>query len=342
MVSQNDVAKRAGVSNAVVSYVVNNGPRKTSKETRQKVLNAIKELGYRKNNIASSLKTRTSKVIGLIIPDSSNAFFSEVAKGIEDEVYQQGYTLMIGNSSSSIHRQEKYIETFISQMVDGLIFLTTPLPEEHQTIMMMFATPAVIIDPEFLDEGKELKEIYVVAVNNKKGGALAAEHLINRGHQKLAVIAGAEEVPPGNLRVAGFRDEALRNGLNTQVIWAGDHPEDGYSAAMFLLNSTDPPTAVFACNDLLALGIMRAAWDLGIKIPDELAVVGFDDIDMAKYTHPRLTTVRQPKFEMGQIAAKFLINKINKGSQKKGNTENSIDEPTSIFLDTELIVRESA
>jgi len=340
MVSQNDVAKKAGVSNAVVSYVINNGPRKTSPETRQKVLAAIKELGYRKNNVARSLKTNTSNVIGLIIPDSSNAFFSEVAKGIEDEVYRQGYTLMFGNSGSSLDRQENYIETFISQLVDGIIFLTTPLPEEHQSLFQIYNIPAVLIDPEIPYLENQVSDLHLVAVDSEKGGFTAGEYLVSEGHKHMTIIAGKEEVPPGTYRVEGFRRALRQSGMNAHVVWAGEHAEDGFREAKALLGSDNPPSAIFACNDLLAFGVLRAACDLSINVPDRLAVVGFDDINMANYSCPRLTTIRQPKYEMGQAAAKVLINKIKLG--KEESQGDISEESTLLKLDTELIIRESA
>jgi LacI family transcriptional regulator len=342
MVSQNDVAKRAGVSNAVVSYVVNNGPRSTSPETREKVLKAIKELGYRKNNVARSLKTRSSNVIGLIIPDSSNAFFSEVAKGIEDEVYKHGYTLMFGNSASSIARQEKYVETFISQMVDGIIFLTTPLPEQQLSSIGQYSIPVVVIDPEMVLPDFVSGDMCIVSVDGEKGGGLVGDYFVEKGHTQLAVVAGAEQVPPATVRVEGFLNSLEKYGLEAKVIWAGDHPEDGYRAANELLKSPYPPTAIFACNDLLALGILRAAADLSIEVPSQLAVIGFDDIDIANFVFPRLSTVRQPKYEMGQVAAKHLIQSI-KGQPV---SEDQVDKESAwsgiITLDTELITRESA
>ncbi len=342
MVSQNDVAERAGVSNAVVSYVVNNGPRKTSPETRKKVLQAIKELGYRKNNVARSLKTNQSDVIGLIIPDSTNAFFSEVAKGIEDEAYRQGYTLMIGNSASNLDRQENYIDTFVSQLVDGVIFLTTPLPEEQQELIRLYNIPAVVIDPEFTPEEQQLEDIYVVSADSRRGGFLVGELFLKAGHKKMAVIAGSMEVPPATTRLEGFQEALRQAGIKPRVIWAGEHPEDGYKAALQLLQSADSPTAIFTCNDLLAMGVLRAACDLQVQVPAELAVVGFDDIDLANYSCPRLTTIRQPKYEMGQIAAQFLIEKI-KGSLSDGEEEPETQAGiSSVMLETELVIRESA
>lgn len=341
MVSQNDVAKRAGVSNAVVSYVVNNGPRPTSEETRKKVLTAIKELGYRTNNVARSLKTNSSKVIGLLIPDSANAFFSEVAKGIEDELYKRGYTVMFGNTAGDMKRQVNYVETFISQMVDGVIFVTTPLPEEQLSDISAFSIPVIVIDPESNLDEKIFENISVVSVDGERGGFLAGEYLIKQGHKRMAVIAGAQKVPPATVRVAGFTDALSRESLEVEVVWAGDHPNDGYQAARKLLLSTDSPTAIFACNDLLALGILRAAVDLKIQIPEELAIIGFDDIDIANFLCPRLTTICQPKYEMGQIAAKYLLKKIKNGSS--GSNEQSDTTPPGItLLDTELIIRESA
>lgn len=339
MVTQNDVAKRAGVSNAVVSYVINNGPRPTSPETRQKVLKAINELGYRKNNVARSLKTNTSKIIGLVIPDSSNAFFSEVAKGIEDEVYKWGYTVMFGNSGGETDRQANYVESLISQMVDGIIFITTPLPDEQIAFLSEFQIPIVVIDPEYELDKRTNKNVGIVAVDGRKGGYFAANHLIERGHTKMAIIAGAQEVPPATVRIAGFVDALNKADLNADVLWIGDHPEDGYRAAMQLLDSSSAPTAIFACNDLLALGILRAAADMKITVPHDLAVVGFDDIDIANFLCPRLTTIRQPKYAMGQIAARNLLQWINPVDENR--KQSSTLAPEAIMLDTELIIRES-
>ena len=340
MVSQNDVAKRAGVSNAVVSYVVNNGPRKTSEETRKKVLKAIEELGYRKNNVARSLKTNTSKVIGLIIPDSSNEFYSEVAKGIEEELYKWGYTLMFGNSANSIERQRNYIETFISQMADGIIFLTTPLPQDHLGVIKGNKIPMVVVDPEFDINKDREKELCIVTVDNHKGGRLAGEYLLAQGHQKLAVITGAEKVPPATDRVEGFQSVLQEVGIDAEILWHGDHPEDGYQAAKQLLTSSDSPTAIFACNDLLALGVLRAAEDLNIRVPEDLAIIGFDDIEIADFICPRLTTIRQPKYEVGQVSAEFLIKLIQQNID--GKCDEGKGGSQSIMLDTELIIRESA
>ncbi len=341
MVTQNDVAKRAGVSNAVVSYVVNNGPRSTSEETKEKVLKAIKELGYRKNNVARSLKTNSSKVIGLLIPDSSNAFFSEVAKGIEDEIYQWGYTVMFGNTAGDIKRQANYIETFISQMVDGVIFVTTPLFKNQLSEISTFNIPVIVIDPECNLDQEIVEDLSVVSVNGEGGGNLAGEYLIKKGHKHMAIIAGDQKVPPATVRVEGFAEALSTASLEAEVVWAGDHPNDGYEAAKELLLSQNPPTAIFACNDLLALGILRAAADLEIQIPEDLAVVGFDDIEITNFLCPRLTTICQPKYEMGQIAAKYLLKKIANGDPESKVSSGSVP-PGVTLLDTELIIRESA
>jgi len=341
MVTQNDVAKRAGVSNAAVSYVVNNGPRSTSEATRNKVLKAIKELGYRKNNVARSLKTNSSKVIGLLIPDSSNAFFSEVAKGIEDEIYQWGYTVMFGNTAGDDKRQASYIETFISQMVDGVIFVTTPLLEEQLSEISAFSIPVIVIDPECNLDDETVEHLSVVSVNGEGGGYLAGEYLLQKGHKNMAIIAGDQKVPPATVRVEGFTEALRAASLEAEVVWAGDHPYDGYLAAKELLQLQNPPTAIFACNDLLALGVLRAAADLEIQIPENLAVVGFDDIEIANFLCPRLTTICQPKYEMGQIAAKNLLKKIANSDTE--NSQGADPVPSGVtLLDTELIIRESA
>jgi LacI family transcriptional regulator len=248
---------------------------------------------------------------------------------------------MFGNSSSNLDRQENYIKTFISQLVDGIIFLTTPLPQEHQSHFQIYDTPVVVIDPEFPYLNGQITNLYMVAADSEKGGFEVGQYLADKGHQRMAIIGGKEEVPPGSYRAEGFLRALHEVNLDAQVIWAGEHAEDGFKAAKELLTSPTPPTAIFACNDLLAMGVLRAACDLGIPVPEQLAVVGFDDIDMANYTCPRLTTVRQPKYEMGQVAAKFLINKI-KSEKETGGGTNPTDDTALVKLDTELIIRESA
>ena len=340
MVTQNDVAKRAGVSNAVVSYVINNGPRPTSPKTRQKVLQAIDELGYRANYVARSLKTNKSKVIGIVIPDSANAFFSEVAKGIEDKAYECGYTVMFGNTGGELDRQINYVETLVSQMVDGIIFITTPFLNDQISTLRRYHIPVIIIDPECELDEQKIKDIGIISVDGRKGGYLAGTHLLERHHTRIAIIAGAQEVPPATVRITGFVDALSKTGIDVEVYWAGDHPEDGYKSAKQIINSPQAPTAIFACNDLLALGVIRAAADLEIKVPDDLAIVGFDDIDMASFLCPRLTTIRQPKYKMGYVAAENLLGWIASNEKENQNTFSE-NAPGLIILDTELIVRES-
>jgi LacI family transcriptional regulator len=340
MVTRKDVAERAGVSTATVSYVINNGPRPTSPETRAKVLKAIQELSYKPNFIARSLKTKSSKVIGLVIPDSSNAFFSEVARGIEDTAYAWGYTVMFGNTGGEMERQAAYIDTLISQMVDGMIFITTPMLDEQLKLLQQYDVPIIVIDPECEIQECRAKLSAIISVDGRKGGKLAGVHLIERGHTKMAVIAGALEVPPATVRVEGFLEASSLGGVEADVVWAGDHPSDGYRAAKSLLQTKNPPTAIFACNDLLALGVLRAAADIGIPIPLELAVVGFDDIDIANFVVPRLTTIRQPKYQMGKIAAEKLFQVIQSSSREGMGVEEETDTDR-ILLDTELIIRES-
>lgn len=340
MVTRKDVAQLAGVSTAVVSYVVNNGPRRTSPETRRKVLQAIEKLGYRPNNVARSLKTKSTKIIGLIIPDSSNAFFSEVAKGIEDQAYDCGYSVMLCNTAGSRKRQEDYINTLISQMVDGMIFITASLPMRHLELLHQYRIPTIVIDAERQIAQIEGQYVRVIRVDSHGGGRAAGLHLIERGHRRMSVIAGAEKVSPAVDRVAGFREALASKGLSAKIIWAGDHPANGYEAATSLLRSRRPPSAIFACNDLLALGVLRAARDAHISVPEELAVIGFDDIDIARFLSPRLTTVQQPKYTMGKLACDTMLGWIKQRDLEKQEQEDRGDY-REILLETRLVVRES-
>jgi LacI family transcriptional regulator len=336
-VTRNDVAKLAGVSTAVVSYVMNNGPRPVSKAARERVRKAIDDLGYRSNNLARGLRANRSRTVGVIVPDASNEFYSLVAKGIEEVAYSHSYSVYMGNMYGDINRQTHYVENLLSLMVDGIVYITlSPLKSELE-LLEMYNIPAVFIDPEGeLNTGSTYHNIYTVKLDARQGGQEAAEHLLNKGHTHFIALTGAGHVEPqGDFewsRITGFIETVEAAGCVVRLVRAGEQIEDGYNAFDREFTSSGDFTAVFAGNDLMALGVLRAAQDRGIRVPENLAVCGFDNISISAFSSPRLTTIDIPKYAAGKAAMTMLLGVLD------GNPEATIDP---ISFPTHLVVRES-
>ncbi len=342
-VTRNDVARLAGVSPAVVSFVINNGPRPVSEETRQRVLAAIKELGYRPNTIARSLRLRRSNTIGMIVFDISNVYYSEVAKGVQDLADSYGYTVILANTHGSADAQTACVENLVSRQVEGIIFITLPVVARELEMLETFSIIPVYIDPEGDLEEEIISRIRYISVDSEGGGYHVGRYLLEKGHRNLACITGKRLLAQNTdwrwRRQVGFERALNEADIVSTVIYTGEHSEDGYQAAYDLLKSANRPTAIFTGNDLLAIGVMRAALDLGLKIPSDLAVCGFDDIDMARYTFPRLTTVRIEKYKLGQQAFKMLL---ASQPQSTPDSQPGKGERFHYHFQTELIIRESA
>lgn len=339
-ITRNDVARRAGVSTAVVSYVLNNGPRPVSPETREKVLRAIEELGYRTNYIARSLRSQRTHTLGVIVPDSSNDFYSEVAKGIGDIAFKQGYTLVLGSTNGDEGRQSSFVENFVSRKVDGLIFITMGVYKEDVELLEQYNTPAVYVSPEGDLDPSVTNRICSISIDSEGGGYAAGRHLIDRGHTRLACITGGYALEGGQMwswnRVNGFVRAVEEGGGQVRIIHAEEHPEDGHQASLRMLAEPERPTAIFTSNDMLAVGVLRAAADLSISVPRDLAVCGFDDILLASYVTPRLTTVRIDKYGLGWRAASSLFQRM-----EEIQSGTPFVTPAPEFFGTELIIRES-
>lgn len=339
-VTRNDVARKAGVSTAVVSYVLNNGPRPVSAETRDKVLQAIEALGYRTNYIARSLRGQRTHTVGVIVPDASNHFYSEVTKGIADVAFKRDHTIVLGSTNGEEVRQSSFVENFVSRKVDGLIFITMAVTIEDVDLLEQYSTPAVYVSPEGDLDPAVAGRICSIAIDSEGGGYAAGRHLIERGHTRLACITGGEPVAGSSLwswkRVNGFVRAVEEGGGQVRILSAQEHPEEGHRASLGLLAGPDRPTAIFTSNDMLAVGVLRAAADLKIAVPQDLAVCGFDDIVLASYVTPRLTTVRIDKYELGRRAADVLFQRMEALHGGAG-----LDAQQLETFGTELILRES-
>jgi len=324
-----DVAQLAGVSVSTVSHVVNNS-RAVSDESRQLVLQAMEELGYRPNTLARSLRRRKTNTIGMIVPDSANPFFAEVARAIEDTSFAKNYSVILCNSEGNLKKQRAYTNVLIDNLVAGILFVAAGISTELVEDLRQRRVPLVVVDREVPGV-----EVDTVTTHHAQGGRLATQHLIDLGHRRIACIAGNSELSPSAERVTGYQDALSANGLlvDDDLLLKGDFRyESGYQATRQLLYLDSPPTAIFACNDLMAVGCISAATELGVHVPDQLSVVGFDNVRLASFTNPPLTTIAQPIFEIGALATKMLLERID-----------DLEAPARIkTLDTELCVRHSS
>lgn len=329
-VTRKHVADYAGVSEATVSYVVNSGPRGVAPETRARVEKAIAELGYHPSDIARSLRMQRTMAIGLVVPDTANPFYGEIARTIEDYCYSQGYTVILCNSHFDRVRELDYFNLLLAKRVAGIVII--PICSESEAIGQLAETKicTVVLD-------REVTGFYCVATDNISGGKLATKHLIDLGHQRIGCITHLAEAHGYSTRRQGY-ELALREAdlhFDEQlIIEVQPNVQNGQSAAMSLLKLPEPPTAIFAHDDMVALGVLSAAYQLGLKVPEDLSVVGFDDNFAAAFFTPPLTTVAHPKLMMGEEGAKLLINLIQNRDEKK-------PQPYCHRLPTALIERAS-
>jgi LacI family transcriptional regulator len=327
MVTRNDVARAAGVSSAVVSYVMNGGPRRVSPATAQRVRKAIKDLNYRPNGVARALATNRTWALALIVPDNANSYFAMLAQLIETAAFERGYTLLIGNTMEDNDREQRYVETFLERGVDGLIVAPTSVPGPSIRALARGSSPVILIDRD-----GDRKDLPRVMVENEEGGFLATQHLVEHGHQAVACLAGPESVSNARKRGRGWHRAMTAAGYDTDGLTVStDYSRaHAYHSTLEILKRPEPPTAIFATADEQALGVYRAVREMGARIPDDVAVVSFDSADTAPYINPGLTAVSQPLELMAEVALERLI-------QQLGVTR----EVTRDVLPVDLVVRGS-
>lgn len=324
----NDVARVAGVSTTTVSHVINE-TRYVSEELVERVNKAISELNYKPSNLARSLRTRSSGTIGIVIPDNTNPFFAEVVRGIEDYCFKEGYSAFLCNSDGMPEKEYHYLNLLREKSVDGLVLVSAGEDEDSQEWLSKNDTPFVVIDREV-----QVERADKVLVDNYSGGLTATRHLIELGHRSIGCITGPSQLTPSWQRLKGYTDALINEGLDVrdELIIPGNFRSDsGHTALERLMKLEGKPTAIFACNDIMAIGAISAARELQITIPEDLSIIGFDDIALASLMVPQLTTIAQPKRLLGETGAKLLLQKIR--NESEGSEE--------VVLQPELVVRQS-
>lgn len=318
-----EVAKMAGVSPSTVSRALNGFPG-ISEKTRQKVIEIAKKLNYKPNYRGQILTTKSTKNIGLLITDITNPFFPELVRGAEETASESGYTILLGNTSESIDKETSYLEFFSRGPVDGVIISASRISNEHIISLAEEGLPIVVIN-RILEHPK----ISYVSTDMEKGGYIATKHLIELGHTKIAFINGPSHSEAAERRLSGYKKALAESKIryNSKLVsFNVPVAESGYKEAMRILNTENPPTAIFTYNDLMAFGVIRAVKDLGVRISDDLSIVGYDDIFFSSFTDPPLTTIRQPKEKLGKKAVELLL-KLMKGERQ------------GILVEPELIIR---
>lgn len=324
-----DVARLAGVSTSTVSHVINKD-RFVSDAITEKVDAAIKALNYAPSALARSLKLNQTHTIGMLITASTNPFYSELVRGVERSCFERGYSLVLCNTEGDEQRMNRNLETLMQKRVDGLLLLCTETHQPSLEIMQRYPSiPSVMMDWAPFDGDSDL-----IQDNSLLGGDMATRYLIERGYTRIACISGPLDKTPARLRLEGYR-EAMHNAqlpiLDGYEITSNFEFGGGLDAMQKLLAHPERPDAVFVGNDAMAVGVYQALYQAGLRIPQDMAVIGYDDIELARYMTPPLTTVHQPKDELGELAIDVLIHRIAQPGQKQQRMQ----------LTPELVVRGS-
>ena len=328
-----DIARKANVSHTTVSRALNNKSR-IKNETKDKILTIARELNYRPDFIARSLVMRRTKTLGLIITTIANPFYIELSQGIETTAISQGYNIILCSTNYDLSAERKYIDMLRSKGVDGIILTSAHMGDPNIVGLAEEGFPIILINRRTYHPVVKEKVDYV-GVDNILGGFLAVEHLIRLGHKRIGVIGGSSESSVGFERLEGGKKALTTYGM--EVI--GDHflegdflKGSGYQGGKRFLKMDEPPTAIFATNDYMALGTYQAIVEEGRRIPEDIALIGFNDIEFAAMKGIELTTVGQKKYEMGAQAVKMLVERIEGGG---------MGSPKEMILEPELIIRKT-
>lgn len=325
-----DVARLAAVSTATVSNVVN-GSAKVAPATRERVLKAIEALGYSPHPAARHMRGGSSHLLGLIVADIMNPFFTELVQWVERAANAGGYSVLLCNSDEDLQREQQHLKLLRSQRVDGILLAATGHSSKERAVALgRLRVPVVLVDRGFEEFGLD-----AVVLDNRRAALEAVRHLLGFGHRRVAMIGGPLMLNTGAQRLAGYREGLLEVGLRYDprlVRDAAFREQPAYDAARALLALRERPTAILAANMLIAIGVMRAVTDSGLRCPEDVSVVGIDDSPWVNAFRPRLTTVAQPVRTMGETAVRLLLQRIEGGSAAKVHTEVMV--PTLVVRDS--------
>ncbi|ELK1815571.1 substrate-binding domain-containing protein [Vibrio cholerae] len=329
MATMKDIARLAGVSTSTVSHVINKS-RFVSDEIAERVNNAAQQLNYAPSALARSLKMNRTKTIGMLVTTSTNPFFGEVVKGVERSCYHQGYNLILCNTEGDNQRMKASINTLLQKRVDGLLLMCSTLEGERLDVFDRYTDIPIVV----MDWGPILFASDKIQDNSLQGGYMAAKHLIECGHKEIGCITGPLIRHQAQMRYEGYKRALAEAGIAINPDWIVESDfecEGGYQAFEKLYQRGKLPSALFVSNDMMAMGVIQAASQRGLRVPDDLSLIGYDDVHIAKFMTPALTTIHQPKYRLGKAAIDTLLYRL----------ENPDTTAQVVQLEPTLVVRNS-
>ncbi|PSW25891.1 HTH-type transcriptional repressor PurR [Photobacterium swingsii] len=329
MATIKDVARMAGVSTTTVSHVINK-TRFVAEATQKKVLTAVDELNYAPSAVARSLKCNTTRTIGMLVTKSTNPFFAEVVHGVEEYCYKEGYTLILCNTEGNLSKQRDYLRMLAEKRVDGLMVMCSDLDQRLLDLLERQNDLPMVV----MDWGPESPHTDKIQDNAAIGGYVAIKHFIENGHTKIGCLSGHNEKSTCRERLKGFQKAMDEANLSVNEDWVieGDFEcETAVKAAEQFIAMKERPTAIFCFNDIMAMAMISTFVQHGIRVPEDISIIGYDNIELAPFFSPPLTTIHQPKRRLGKTAIEILMERV-----KDKKHENRIFE-----MSPELVVRKS-
>lgn len=316
-VTMKDIAERVGVSKTTISMVINKKDSSISEETKKKIYDAIKETGYIPNSLARGLNTNKSGTIAVIIPDISNPFFSELSRAIEDTANKLGYNMILCNSDNNSEKENRYVQLLISKLIDGVILIPGKDSSESAKLLELNGVPFVFVD-RYIEEFEECPGIFF---NNKQGIKYGIEYLYKKGKRKIALVSGPKDIIVNKKRIDGYKEIMQKyNIYDESLIFQSEFTlEGGINITNNIIDTKKDIDAIFYSNDIMAIGGMKALKRRKYKIPNDIAIMGFDGIKLSKMVEPELTTIEQPIYNMGKEACKLVVDIINEKEIKNNH-----------------------
>ena len=330
MANIRDVAKRAGVAPITVSRYINN-PGLCSPETRARVEAAIAELGFVPNRLASGLRSKRTNTLALILPDITNPFFTTIARGVEDIASETGYNVIFCNTDESVSKEKMYLQLLLEKRVDGILLVPALSSLDSTDFFRKQSIPSVVLDrrlPELMTD--------VVRCDSEGGAYELTQLLLSLGHREIAILGGPKDVSTSEDRLTGYRRALTEAGIpiNSKREYHGVFNQaSGFEMTHKALAEAQKPTAIFAANNFIAFGALKALHELELRVPEDIAVVGFDDLPSSLVTFPFLTVAAQPAYEMGRRAIEILLEKLDGGPS---------DQYQEVVLPAEIVIRQSS